>query len=90
MTATVEADGYRSRLLEKHGGDVDQALREACWTAVTLDAGANASLTAQDARQRAAESWGYLRKGNAYKRPVAPPRAEPAPLDVSHEDAPHG
>lgn len=37
----------------------------------------------------ARESWGYLRKGNAYARPAAPkPRVEP--LDVAQEDAPHG
>lgn len=37
-----------------------------------------------------AVSWGYLRAGNAYRRPPPPPKPEPQPLDVSHEDAPHG
>lgn len=35
------------------------------------------------------ESWGYLRKGNAYARPVEPkPRVDA--LDVSPEQSPHG
>ncbi len=52
--------------------------------------------TVEDPRDRLIEalergvSWGYLRAGNAYKRPPPPPKPEPPPLDVSSEDAPHG
>ena len=90
MDEIAETDGLREHLLSKHGGDTDQALREACWTIVQLDENAEASQVRQDARQRAAESWGYLRKGNAYHRPPAPPKPSPLPLDVSPDDAPHG
>lgn len=38
----------------------------------------------------AAISWGYVRAGNAYKRPPPPKKPEPIPLDVATDDAPHG
>jgi len=42
-----------------------------------------------DALERSV-SWGYVRAGNAYKRPVAPPKPEQPPLDVSPEQNPNG
>lgn len=84
-----EADDYRAHLLDKHGGDHDKALREACWTVCMLGETADRDEASRIARQAKAESWGYLRKGNAYavSRQPKPPIK---PLDVSPEDSPHG
>lgn len=41
------------------------------------------------AQRPARESWGYLRKGNAYAKPAIPKPRVPA-LDVSPEQSPHG
>lgn len=82
-------DDYRAHLLDKHGGDLGQALREACWTVCMLDENAERSQDERNARQAKAESWGYLRKGNAYAVSRLP-RPPVTPLDVSSEDSPHG
>lgn len=82
-------DAYRAHLLDKHGGSLELALREACWTVCMLDENAERGQAERDARQAKAESWGYLRKGNAYavsRQPKPPVK----PLDVSPEDSPHG
>lgn len=87
-----EHDDYRAHLLDKHGGDLEQALREACWTVCMLD---------ENAVQRQAEAqakldhlwnlipWGYIRKGNAYAV-SKPPKPPVTPLDVAPDDSPHG
>ena len=84
-----EHDDYRAHLLDKHGGDLEQALREACWTVCMLDENAERSQAERIAREAYGESWGYLRKGNAYavSRLPKPPIK---PLDVAPDDSPHG
>jgi len=49
-----------------------------------------AALEAENQWLWSQSSWGYLYKGNAYKRPPPPKRPEPIPLDVATDDAPHG
>ena len=34
-------------------------------------------------------SWGYVRAGNAYKRPPLPAKPVVVPIDISSEQSPH-
>ena len=88
-TIAARRDAYLAGLIEKHGGDAEGIVLEACMAVIVKDDHAKVMQRERAAREAYGESWGYLRKGNAYavSRLPKPPIK---PLDVAPDDSPHG